>query len=177
VTDDLDAVRAALLSLTPAQQAAVEALATGVTHREAANIAGVCRETVTGWVGHHPGVRAALETFRVALATEQANKARAIRGRALAIVEAQLDGADLAMALAVLRAIPVPTDPGPAGALTAEAILGIELQRDQRSTPSEPRTDDPLALLEDELSGVAAQRRRAQALSRIADAAGVGPAR
>ena len=30
--DDLDAVRAALLSLTPAQQAAVEALATGATH-------------------------------------------------------------------------------------------------------------------------------------------------
>ena len=110
--DDLDAVRAALLSLTPAQQAAVEALATGATHREAADIAGVCRETVTGWVGHHPGVRAALETVRVALATEQANKARAIRGRALAVVEAHLDGADLPMALAVLRAIPVPPDPG-----------------------------------------------------------------
>ena len=44
---ELEALRSALLSLTPAQQLAVEALSTGATHQTAGDAAGVTRETVT----------------------------------------------------------------------------------------------------------------------------------
>jgi len=98
----------ALAELSVAQEIAAEALATGATHAVAAEAAGVHRETVSRWAGHHPPFRAALGQHRATLAAEQADAVRRIRGRALALVEAQLDGADLSGALAVLRVLTAP---------------------------------------------------------------------
>lgn len=54
----LDRIRERLSTLTPAQAVAVAALAGGATHAEAAQAAGVARETVTRSLAHHPAVRA-----------------------------------------------------------------------------------------------------------------------
>ena len=109
---DLNDLRTALIVLTPAQQSAVEALATGATRDDAADAAGVERETVSRWANHHPGFRTALNLYRSTLAMDQADLARRIRGKALDVIERHLDNADLAAALAVLRAVPAP-DLGP----------------------------------------------------------------
>ncbi len=101
-------VGAALAELSAAQEIAAEALATGATHTQAAKAADVARETVSRWAGHHREFRAAVSLYRSTLAAEQADTIRRIRGRALALVEAQLDGADLSGALAVLRTIAAP---------------------------------------------------------------------
>ncbi len=132
----LDALRAALVELTPAHALAVEALATGSTHAQAAEAAGVTRETVTRWVNHHPGFRAALDRYRHALAEENAAAAGRIRGKALATVERHLDdGADLPTALAVLRAVPAPE----LGRLdSADERLAAEVQRRAATVPYPP---------------------------------------
>ena len=76
---DLDRLRATLVELTPAQSAAVDALATGSTQAQAAEGSpGVTREIVTRWLSHHPGFREALDRYRHTLATETATAA--IRG-------------------------------------------------------------------------------------------------
>ena len=79
----------------PAQQTAAEALAIGATHTEAAEAADVARETVTRWLGHHPGFRAALDLYRATLATEQADRARRIRGKALDVLGHEVGDAGL----------------------------------------------------------------------------------
>jgi len=106
---DLDALRAALVELKPAQAIAAEALATGSTHAEAAEFAGVNRETVTRWANNHPAFREALDRYRHALTDENTGGACRIRRKALAVVERHLDDdADLSTALAVLRVVPAP---------------------------------------------------------------------
>lgn len=132
---DLDALRAILLELTPAQQAAVEALATGSTQQAAAEAAGVTRETVTRWAGHVPAFKATLNLYRAALVTEQIDTARRIRGKALDAVERALDE-DRIDPLAVLRAV---TDtPDSVGPTVPEAILDAEMARTRAGLPPTP---------------------------------------
>ncbi|MGP0109222.1 MAG: hypothetical protein ACLPR9_10260 [Acidimicrobiales bacterium] len=120
-------LRAALFELTPAQQAAVESLAFGATHAEAVKAANVSRESVSRWAGHNPGVRAALNLLLYTMADQQADAVRRIRGRALAVVEEKLDGADLSTALAVLRV--VPATPKNIGPTEAAPVLDSEIRR------------------------------------------------
>lgn len=54
--------------------------------------AGVTREAVTRWAGHHPAFQAALNLYRTTLAQEQVDTARRIRTKTLVPVEEQLDG-------------------------------------------------------------------------------------
>ena len=124
--DHLDDLRAALVNLTPRQQIAAELLAAGSTQAAAAEAAGVTRETVGKWAGNHPGFREALGHYRHAAATEQAERARRIRVKALEVVESALDDADLPAALAVLRAVPAPEL---GYTVTAEAGLAAEVRR------------------------------------------------
>jgi hypothetical protein len=77
-----DRLRGALVTVTPRQQIAVELLASGSTHAAAAEAAGVTRERVTIWAGHHRGFRAALDLCRVTLATEQTARMARIREKA-----------------------------------------------------------------------------------------------
>ena len=127
MTADDDAVRSALLNISPAQQIAVEQLASGATHAVAAEAAGVCREQVTRWVGHHPGVREALDLYRVTMHHERMARLRSIHDRALTAVDESLaDGATLADALAVLKALPLTVESS-SPAPSAIDLLGAEL--------------------------------------------------
>jgi len=51
-------------NLTTRQDRALYALLTGRTVTEAAKLAGVARQTVSGWVNHHPAFQDALEAHR-----------------------------------------------------------------------------------------------------------------
>jgi hypothetical protein len=166
---DLDDLRAELVALTPSQQAAAEAIVTGATRTDAA---GVSRETVSRWANHHPGFLAALSRFRNTLATEQADKVLRIRGKALDVIDRQLDSADLDAALAVLRAIPAP-DLGPTD---PDAIMdkAVSLTR-ATQLPGPPMTEaDRMA----ELYGTSEresddERAERTTVERMADAAGI----
>jgi hypothetical protein len=138
--DDLDRLRALLVELSPAQAIAADALAAGSTHAEAAEAAGVARETVTRWVGCHPGFRATLDLYRTSLAIEHVDRVLRIRGKALNLVEQKLDDADLAGALAVLRFVPAP----PAGPLASPISADDRLTNELRRLAANVRPPPPL---------------------------------
>lgn len=163
-----DQIRTALLALTPAQAIAAEAVATGSTHAVAAEAAGVTRETVTKWAGHHPGFRAALDAYRVAMAAEAADRARRLRRKALEAAEAALDAGTLDP-LALLRAVP---EPPPSTALappaTAAELLDVAMNRTRVNLPPRPyRLEDRLADPDGSLHVAHVT------LDRLADAAGL----
>lgn len=172
-------LKAALLTVTPTQQAAADALAAGATHAEAATASGVARETVSRWAGHHPGFRSYLTEVRAVLAAElaeaQAERLRAIRDSALdALADRLTDGATITEALAVLRAIP---DPGPAvpamppSPVVAAELLDRERDRLRPSLPVVPvdlLNDDPFAWRPTDH-----QRAEALAVERLALASGI----
>ena len=108
VMDD-EELREALLSLTPAQQVAIEALVAGATHAVAAEETGVSRETVTRWISNHPasGPRPT--------PTEH------------------LDEADLSTAIAVLRVLPLPPEAPPL--LSASAVVDAALEHARAPQP------------------------------------------
>lgn len=143
---ELEALRSALLSLTPAQQLAVEALSTGATRQTAADAAGVTRETVTRWAGHLPAFRATLNLYRATMVAEQIDTARRIRGKALDAVESAVDNGTIDP-LAVLRVI---SDSQAIGPTVPEAILDADMNRTREELPpiAPPRgLDAELALL------------------------------
>ncbi len=142
--DQLDEARTALLTLTPRQQAAVEALADGATHTEAGEAAGVARETVSRWATRHPAFRAALSLHRAALADEHHQAATRLRRKALDAVEAAVDAGDTPTALAVLRLVPAPS---------ARAVDASELLDDARRTTRMNMHGDMVNADVDELAG------------------------
>lgn len=160
-------LRAALLDLAPAKAIAAEALATGSTHAAAADAAGVTRETVTRWAGHHPGFRAALDLYRATLAAETAETARRLRRKALDAAEAALDAGTLDP-LALLRAVPEPPTSVPSSPLTAAELLDAALNRTRVNLPPRPYR------LEDQLADPDGTRHATHVtLARLADAAGL----
>jgi hypothetical protein len=173
----IEELRVVLTSLSPSQQVAVEALVSGSTHSAAAKAAGVSRETVSRWVGHHPAVRAAIDVYRSTMATEQAGCVQAVRSKALAIVLAQLDSAGLADALAVIRALPVGPAPSALSPLTASERLEIERAHTISIMPEREPSGDPMADSIDDLLGVAVSHERERAncrtVERVAAAAGL----
>lgn len=128
-----DAV-SSLSELTPAQATAVEVIAAGGTHAEAAQAAGVARETVTRWLSSHPGTRAALARLRCVIAEASTDQMLQARGRALEVLISHLGSVDpastggLEAAIATLRAIPAPIMPPPAPApvMARQAISEIQ---------------------------------------------------
>ena len=129
---------------------------------------------MTRWVGHHPGVREALELYRLTMHEERMARLRSIHEYALTIVDEHLaDRATLADALAVLKALPLTVEPS-SPAPTARDLLGADLTRAEAVAGCEevPTYDDPTALL-DALSGELDRRRKDLALRRVADSAGV----
>lgn len=107
-TNDLDALRTALVELTPAQALAVDAIAAGSTHEDAAEAAGVTRETVNRWANHHPGFQSAVDRYRHVLADELAMAACRLRAKAIMVIDHHLEADDLSAALTVLRAVQPP---------------------------------------------------------------------
>lgn len=175
-----DALRAALLTVSPKQRAALDALATGATHADAAAAAKVTRETVTRWLNHHPAFRVAYAAQCSALAAEAVEQARAIRAKASAVVLAQLDGADLTTALAALRAVGPPPPLTELGTQTAPAMLDQARSVTRHTSPAPPVANrDDLSYLTDQMSGraevVEHERVDRLTLTRLADASGIDP--
>lgn len=174
--DDLDAARASLLTLDPQKAAAVQALAAGATHAQAALTANVSRECVSRWATRHPGFMAALAEYRAMLAAVEADRIRSLRARALAIVDRDIDNADMATALQVLRALA--TSGVSATALpSAETILANTIATSPRPEPT-PFGMKPLHEMIDELNGCdrgAAEADRV-ALLRLVEATATVPA-
>lgn len=172
---ELDRLRSALLTLSPAQQVAVEALSGGATQAVAAEAAGVTRETVTRWAGYLPAFRASLNLFRATIITEQIDAARRIRGKALTAVEKALDKGEIDP-LAVLRALGDATSS--VGPTVPEALLDSECNATRISLPPQPIWQDLEGLLES-VTSPSSDVARADALTitRLAAAAGVRPSK
>lgn len=134
---------AALLSLTPAQALAVEALVAGKSHGEAAVIAMVSRETVSRWAEQHPAFKAALNAWRLSLAIEQCDHLRRLRGKALGVVEDALDRGDVRTALAILRVLATPAVvvPMTVGPSDPNAVLDMMAARLPNGAPPLPGYD------------------------------------
>jgi hypothetical protein len=81
-------------TLTAAQTLAVDALATGCRDADAAERAGVCRETVTRWRLHHREFRTALQDRRRELWTASTDAMRALIPKALTAIGHALDSED-----------------------------------------------------------------------------------
>ena len=150
---DTEALQAALLKLSPRQRLALDALATGSTHTDAAAAAGVTR-----------------------LAVQSAEGVRAIRGRAVAVVLDRLDAPDttLADALAALKLVGLPELGHTPDTPTAIELLDIE-RRDTAATAERPPRARELGHLLAEMDGSAERVERARidrlTLTRLADAA------
>lgn len=166
-------LRDQLLSLTPKQVLAVQALVDGSTHAEAAEIAGVKRETVTRWANHHPAFKATLNQYRYALHAEQLDKAQRIRTKALDVVSDALDDRDLATALAALKLI---HGERPSGLSDPAAILdNAQVQLGESLPPlTIPRDEyghrDTMKLLETPTS---AERAEVIIIERLATESGI----
>ena len=119
-----------LRTLTPAQLVAIEVLARGGTHDEAANAAGVHRVTVTTWANHHPAVIAELNAIRVARATTMRSALVRVTERALEVVEKSVDAGNEAAAFKWLRMVPsVLSDPPFEGPSDPDAVIeGVRLR-------------------------------------------------
>ena len=94
---------------------AIDVLIAGGTHSEASEAAEVHRVTVSRWVTKVPGFEAELNRRRTELLSERADRIRALDGQALAVVAAQIDDGDPAVAMQWLRLRRI-------GAVPAEAI-------------------------------------------------------
>lgn len=123
----------ALSALTGPQAAAVEVLASGGSHREAAEVAGVARETVSRWLSHSPAFRAALGRLRYASAEAVTDRTIRVRGLALEVLERHLASVDpdspagLAAAVSALRVVPPVSvvAPDPAEVIAVRLVDGI----------------------------------------------------
>jgi hypothetical protein len=101
-----DADRTRPVGLSDSKLIAIDTLLTGATHREAAEVAGVARTTVTEWVNHQGDFRSELERRRRERAAEVNDRVGAAIDQALRVVTDHLDAGDLRAALALLRLVP-----------------------------------------------------------------------
>ena len=126
-------------ALTVAQLAAVDALLAGATDAEAADAAGVSRQSVNVWRNHHPAVVAALNAGRVAMWERSADRLRALVPMAIDALAAALEDplTDPKVALDVLRLAGLADRAAPltpTGPTTAAAVIDAEVFRRRRAT-------------------------------------------
>lgn len=81
------------LDLTPAQAAAAASLITGATDGEAAEAAGVSRQTVWTWRHKHPVFIAELNRRREEVFAGARDRLRSMLPKALDVLEEELEGA------------------------------------------------------------------------------------
>lgn len=121
--DDRDQLKA----LTVAQEHALEVLERGRTRQEAADAAGVSRETVSRWDNHHPGFIAERNQRRLDRRRAFADEVRAIDDLALANVRKAVEEGDTAASLVWLRHIsPRIAAEEPIGPTTAEEVIAAK---------------------------------------------------
>jgi cephalosporin hydroxylase len=155
---DIATLREHLSTLTPSQVLAVSALTGGSTHAEAAQVAGVARETVSRWIARHPAFRATLIESQVALMAEHnlalarlRTRATEVADRALTAILDRLDSDENVDPVATLRAVlPLTASTAPIVPLDALTMIDDDLKRLKSSVLStfDLSLDDryPLAL-------------------------------
>lgn len=157
----------ALHVLSPTMERAVDLLATGVSATDASAACGVTRQTVTGWKNHHPGFIAALNSRRLELNAERADRIRALDYEALTIIAEKLGEKDGDTALAWVRARPLHwVDIGEVGSLDAGSILDAEASRIQAASGT------PADVLMDAQHSMSHSRARAVAEAAMLEALG-----
>jgi hypothetical protein len=91
-------------TLTPQQELAVELLFSGKNLTEAAQDAGVTRQTVSEWYNHNPAFQAHLNSKRLELWNGASERLRAMLPTALDVLEHELTGeAKLTAAVHVIK--------------------------------------------------------------------------
>ncbi|MGA8296883.1 MAG: helix-turn-helix domain-containing protein [Acidimicrobiales bacterium] len=144
--------------LTPAQVVAVTALATGATHRQAADAAGVHRITVTRWTSHHPEFIAELNRLRADAIAETSTQIAELTRRALEVVTEAVDGGDSDAAFRWLKLVPFAgvTEPLP-GPMESTAVVEMVRQAmpsellEMLKRPDERSTQEAEKLIADRL--------------------------
>jgi hypothetical protein len=138
--------------LTARQQAAVEAVAAGLSDTAAAKAAGVTRQTVSGWRHHDALFAAAVNARRREIWDSVHDRLRGLALKAAAVLEAAL-GADLPMALQaaaqVLKCFKFYGSlSGPEGPVTVEAVLAEQAEEAAKAElAARLPTGDPLQSL------------------------------
>lgn len=155
---NIETLREHLATLTPSQVLAVSALTGGSTHAEAAQMAGVARETVSRWISRHPAFRSALVESQVVLMAEHTlalarlrTRATEVADRALTTILDRLDSDENVDPVATLRAVlPLTASAAPLVPLDPLSMIDDDLHRLKKSVLStfEFGLDDryPLAL-------------------------------
>lgn len=133
--------------LEPEQELAIASLIQGATDAEAAEAAGVTRQTVNAWRNHNPAFVAELNGRRQEVWTGNADRIRQLIGKALDVLAADLDANNVrlrqAAAVHVLRAAGLyGASLAPEGETNAEAV---DMKR--RIQEAELREADLLASL------------------------------
>ncbi len=125
-----------LHTLTPKQLRAVEVLASGGSHTDAAQAVGVNRVTSTRWANHHPAFVAEMNRgYLVALEDHRANVER-VTGKAMGVTEQAIDAGDVAAAFRWYQ-LSTPPQPRVVGATDSRQV--VEAKR--ATMPSERFAD------------------------------------
>ena len=117
--------------VTDQQSLVIDALLGGATHRAAAELVGVQRSTVTGWVNHHVGFEAELNARRHARLVAISDRTHESLGRALDLIDEKIADGQLNAATALLRHVGIKdvfrvANPGPS---TVEGVASIKAAR------------------------------------------------
>ncbi len=119
-------------TLTPQQETAVDLLAVGTTVTSAAESVGISRQTVSEWLNHHFGFRAALNRRREELWASITDRLRAVVPKAIDALEREIDtgAARVTAAVHVLKACALYGTPQSIGATDAEELATIEREEE-----------------------------------------------
>ena len=120
------------------QSIAIDALVAGATHREAAEAAGACRSTVTGWVNHNIAFITELNQRRQSRLVASGETLHRTMAAALALLAERIDAGDAELALALVKAVGVEhlveaAVPGPTTPLGVHAHLATQVSTDLTS--------------------------------------------
>ena len=120
-------------AMTPQQERAIEALTAGASITDAATTVGVARQTVSGWLNHHHGFKAALNARRDELRQSTVDRLRTLLLKAVDVLEQAVAQNSIPAAVHVLKAAGVygvPATIGPTDA--ADVALEAEERESQR---------------------------------------------
>ena len=117
------------------QSIAIDALVAGATHREAAEAAGACRSTVTGWVNHNITFITELNQRRQSRLVSSGETLHQTMSAALSLLAKKIDAGDAEVALAMVKAVGVEhlveaAVPGPTTPLGVHARLANQVASD-----------------------------------------------
>ena len=120
------------------QSIAIDALVAGATHREAAEAAGVCRSTVTGWVNHNIMFITELNQRRQSRLVASGETLHQTMAAALSLLAEKINDGDAEVALALVKAVGVShlvqaAVPGPTTPLGVHARLATQVSSDLTS--------------------------------------------